>query len=327
MPDLPGRCVGRPPGVDPLCRRRWQPRLRPPLVSDILPAQLLAQRAPGEPSGPGAAGFPGPVADGVALLGPSSTGSGSGEPGGRAVRAGTVRHRRRAVQPGGARRLRLRPVSRRRNAGDLPAGRRHHRSGGLLSVLPAFWSWPGKRCDSTATGIWYCAVISRSLVPPRHSYQRRFLSEVGVPQRRRGAHPLSFAGHPRGISMYDDSITTIGAAELLNARLAQAEASLRGTPVVTREDLLSTVYSALNAVLALGNNVTPLLPVAREGPAIAGDLNGNFQILNQDAQAIIRQLIGTENDAATLFNLFASTQNNLRQTVRQVIYIRIAPLL
>src|ERR1017187_9569440 len=120
--------------------------------------------------------------------------------------------------------------------------------------------------------------------------------------------------------MYDDSITVTGAAELLNARLAQAAASLRGTPETTREDLLATVYSALNAVLSLGNNVTPLLPVAREGTAIAGDLNGNFEILNQDAQAIIKQLIGTENDAATLFNLVASPHNNLRQTVRQMIY-------
>src|ERR1039457_6502079 len=120
--------------------------------------------------------------------------------------------------------------------------------------------------------------------------------------------------------MYDDSITTMGVEELLKARLAQAEASLRGIQVTTREDLLATVYSALNAVLSLGNNTTPLLPVAREVPAVAGNLNGNFQILNQDAQAIIRQLLGTENDAATLFNLFASTQNNLRQTVRQMIY-------
>src|ERR1017187_9063153 len=120
--------------------------------------------------------------------------------------------------------------------------------------------------------------------------------------------------------MYDDSITTMGVEELLKARIAQAEASLRGFQVTTREDLLATVYRALNAVLALSNNVTPLLPVAREGPAVAGDLNGNFRILNQDAQAIIKQLIGTENDAATLFNLFASTQNNLRQTVRQMIY-------
>src|SRR5450756_1683757 len=120
--------------------------------------------------------------------------------------------------------------------------------------------------------------------------------------------------------MYDDSITTTGAQELLAARLAQAEASLRGIPVTTREDLLATVYSALNAVLSLGNNTTPLFPVAREGPAIAGDLNDNFRILNQDAQAIIKQLLGTENDAATLFNLFASTQNNLRQTIRERIY-------
>src|ERR1035441_7377535 len=120
--------------------------------------------------------------------------------------------------------------------------------------------------------------------------------------------------------MYDDSITVTGATELLNARLAQAMASLRGTPVVTREDLLATVYSRLNAVPSLGNNVTPLLPVAREGPAIAGDLSGNFQLLGQAAQAIIKQLIGTENDAATLFNLFASTQNNLRQTIREAVY-------
>src|SRR5664279_1088046 len=132
--------------------------------------------------------------------------------------------------------------------------------------------------------------------------------------------PGFFCRQPKGHSMYDDSITVTGAEELLKARIAQAEASLRGTPVTTREDLLATVYSALNAVLALGNNTTPLLPVAREGPAIAGDLNGNFPLLNQDAQAIIRQLIGTENDAATLFNLFASTQNNLRQTIREAVY-------
>jgi hypothetical protein len=94
--------------------------------------------------------------------------------------------------------------------------------------------------------------------------------------------------------MYDDSITTTGAAELLIARLAQAEADLRGTPVVTREDLLATVYSALNAVLALGNNVTPLLPVAREGPAIAGDLNGNFQFESLQFRRRQRRGMGDE---------------------------------
>jgi hypothetical protein len=117
-----------------------------------------------------------------------------------------------------------------------------------------------------------------------------------------------------------ESLAASGEQDLLAARLAQAEADLRTTPVTTREDLLATVYSRLNGVLALGNLMTPLLPVAREGPAVAGDLNGNFQILGQDAQAIIKQLLSTEADAATLFNLFAATQNNLRQLVRTMIY-------
>src|ERR1019366_4707483 len=85
MPDLPGRCVGRPPGVDPLCRCQGQLYLRPASVSRSLPAQLLAQRAPGEPGGPVAAGFPCPAADRVALLGPAGPGCGPGESGGRAV--------------------------------------------------------------------------------------------------------------------------------------------------------------------------------------------------------------------------------------------------
>ena len=58
--------------------------------------------------------------------------------------------------------------------------------------------------------------------------------------------------------MYD-SFYDSGTQELLQARLAQAEAVLRATQVSTREDLLATVYSGLNAVLALGNNVSPLL--------------------------------------------------------------------
>ena len=113
---------------------------------------------------------------------------------------------------------------------------------------------------------------------------------------------------------------TSGEQALLEARLVHAEAILRATPVATKEDLLATVYSTLNGVLALGNNMTPLKPVLREGPAIAGDLNINFQTLGQDAQAIIKQLLATENDASALFNLFASTQNNLRQTIRQRVY-------
>ena len=89
---------------------------------------------------------------------------------------------------------------------------------------------------------------------------------------------------------------------------------------MTREDIVAEVYSELNGVLALGNNVSPLRPIAREAPAIAGDVQGNFQILNQDAQGIVQQLLDTEGSAAGLYNLFVSSQNNLRQMIREQLY-------
>jgi hypothetical protein len=46
----------------------------------------------------------------------------------------------------------------------------------------------------------------------------------------------------------------------------------------------------------------------------------NFTILNQDAQGIMQQLLDTENDAAALYNLFASTQNSTRQMIRERLY-------
>jgi hypothetical protein len=89
---------------------------------------------------------------------------------------------------------------------------------------------------------------------------------------------------------------------------------------VTREDIVAEIYSRLNGVLALGNNVSPLRTIARETPAVAGDLQVNFQTLNQDAQGIAKQLLDTEAAAANLYNLFASSQNNLRQMIRERLF-------
>src|ERR1039457_1605101 len=114
--------------------------------------------------------------------------------------------------------------------------------------------------------------------------------------------------------------TDNGSQELLQARLAQVAEDLRQIQIVTREDIVAEVYSELNRVLALGNNVSPLHPIARESPAIAGDVQENLHTLNRDAQGIVRQLLDTENDAASLYNLFASTQNNLRQMIRERLY-------
>jgi len=102
--------------------------------------------------------------------------------------------------------------------------------------------------------------------------------------------------------MFSD-LSNSGELELLNARIEQVEEELRTLEVTTRQEALAAVYSRLNGVLALGNRVSPLRPVLKEGPAVAGDLDANFRILNRDAEAIVRQLLNTEDDAAKLFNL------------------------
>src|ERR1035437_7778648 len=112
-------------------------RLHPPSSPDLVPAQLLAQAASGEPGGPGAAGCYGPAADRASFLRPAGAGGVAGEPGRRAGRVRAARPRRRAGHPGGPGRLCFWPVPPRRHAGDPPAGCRHHRPGGLLPDLPA----------------------------------------------------------------------------------------------------------------------------------------------------------------------------------------------
>jgi hypothetical protein len=42
--------------------------------------------------------------------------------------------------------------------------------------------------------------------------------------------------------------------------------------------------------------------------------------LNRDAQGIAKQLLDTEAAAANLYNLFASSQNNLRQMIRERLF-------
>jgi hypothetical protein len=109
--------------------------------------------------------------------------------------------------------------------------------------------------------------------------------------------------------------------ELVRARLSRLAQELRSLDLPTREEVQAAVWSRLNAVLALGNKVTPLAPVGREGPALAGDVYGNLQILNQDALGIVNQLLALEDEAARLFNLFAASQNNLRQQVREMAFL------
>jgi hypothetical protein len=108
--------------------------------------------------------------------------------------------------------------------------------------------------------------------------------------------------------------------ELMNARLQQAFVYLRGLQYATREEYQAAVYSELNRIMQLGNGMTPLVNLPREFPAKIGDIEGNLTILNNDARALVAEIMDAENQAAAAYNLFAATQNSLRQSIRELVY-------
>lgn len=107
---------------------------------------------------------------------------------------------------------------------------------------------------------------------------------------------------------------------ILVNRLARISQELRDITLSTAEDYQAEVYSDVNAVLDIGEAVTPLKQVGAQGPAVVGDINDNYTILNNDAEDIAAEIEAVEDATATLFNLAASTQNQLRQQIREALY-------
>jgi hypothetical protein len=103
-------------------------------------------------------------------------------------------------------------------------------------------------------------------------------------------------------------------------RLSRLQDSLRSLTLSTREDYQAAVYSLVNTVLNLGDNMQTLIQV-RSKPAIVGDLTQNLTLLNQDSNDIAAEILRIENSAGDLYNLAAASQNALRQLIRQSIYI------
>jgi hypothetical protein len=100
-------------------------------------------------------------------------------------------------------------------------------------------------------------------------------------------------------------------------RLARVADDVRSLNLSTREEYQAEVYSRVNAVLALGNGMTPLSPITPQGPALVGDVEANFDSLNRDSADIASQILLVEDIASQLFNLTATSQNSLRQQIRE----------
>jgi hypothetical protein len=105
--------------------------------------------------------------------------------------------------------------------------------------------------------------------------------------------------------------------ELLRNRLERLADEIAALDLPTREEFLAEVYSRVNQILAIGTDMRPLFPVTAEGPAVLGDIIENFDRLNQDGGDVAGFLLRIEDLAARLYNLAASSQNSLRQQIRE----------
>lgn len=104
-------------------------------------------------------------------------------------------------------------------------------------------------------------------------------------------------------------------------RLARLQDTLRSLEISTREEYQAEIYSLVNSVLNLQGKMQPLLPVRGGSPAAVGDLTGSLTRLNLDATDLAAELLAIENQAGDLYNLTATQQNALRQTIREGLFL------
>lgn len=119
--------------------------------------------------------------------------------------------------------------------------------------------------------------------------------------------------------MFNPTFTDESNAILKN-RLSRISSQLRNIVLSTAEDYQAKVYSDVNSVLDVGEGVSPLKSIESQGPAIVGDVEANYTILNNDADDIASEVLSVEDATSTLFNLAAASQNQLRQQIRESLY-------
>jgi hypothetical protein len=119
--------------------------------------------------------------------------------------------------------------------------------------------------------------------------------------------------------MFNDILSASNNVILVN-RLNRATQNIQGESFATKEEYQESIYTAVNTIFNIGNNMTPFVPIVGGTPAIVGSVTTNFTNLNNDAVDIVDQLESLETDVARLFNLAEAAQNSIRQQIREALY-------
>lgn len=120
--------------------------------------------------------------------------------------------------------------------------------------------------------------------------------------------------------MFNPTFDTVQTSQIILNRLARVGNALRSLVAYTQVDYQAAVYSAVNGVLNLGNQMTPPAFFAGETPAIIDDITTYLNNLNNDGQDIAAEIASIETQIAQYYNLSAGVQNSLRQTIREQVF-------
>jgi hypothetical protein len=120
--------------------------------------------------------------------------------------------------------------------------------------------------------------------------------------------------------MFNPIFDSVQTSQLILNRISRIANQLRSFVAYTQVDYQAEVYSAVNGVLNLGNEMTPAVYFAGETPAIVGDITNYLNNLNNDGNDVAAEVSSVETQIAQFYNLSAGVQNTLRQVVREQVY-------
>lgn len=119
--------------------------------------------------------------------------------------------------------------------------------------------------------------------------------------------------------MYSSQLTD-PIASLNDSRITRIRPALRAIRETTLDAYQAQVYSTVNGILNLNGKMQPVILIPAEVPATSGTVTSGMLSLAADANDLVAVVTSTESMAARLYNLGASTQNQIRQKIRETFY-------
>jgi hypothetical protein len=107
---------------------------------------------------------------------------------------------------------------------------------------------------------------------------------------------------------------------LITNRLGRIQSQIASLQLSTLEDYVAQLTSLVNQVINADYQMTEPAYITAQTPGFVGDVVSTLLNINNDCGDIADEIQRLENNASVLYNLTATIQNSLRQSIREGIY-------